>query len=198
LRPRPAGTTNIAPARFEATVYEVQVPEKRVTDLDAEALGAIAGTPEDLTKTLAGFGRVKVLYKIDQTVNLYGENITLSTSEPMVTSAHKMGPGPVINSITYMEAGFIVNLSSRTLAGESPGKVLYVEANFELSALADSGVEISPEVKATCIRSVRLNHSEAPRFGNPMVLLNVSAPGRGDKAQPVAYVIRYVFREIKR
>lgn len=33
-------------------------------------------------------------------------------------------------------------------------------------------------------------------FGKPMVLLNVSASSGSDKVQPVAYVIRYLFREV--
>lgn len=188
----------IAPARFEATVYEVQVPEQRIADLDAPAFEAKASTAQALAKALAEFGKVKVLYKIDQTVNLYGESIMLSTSEPMVTGTHGRESGPSMNSITYMEAGLIVNLSASAPPEDPPGKELCVQANFELSALADSAVEIAPQVKATSIRKMDLRHSETPRFGKPLVLLNVSAPGGGDQAQPVAYVIRYVFSEIKR
>jgi hypothetical protein len=98
--------------------------------------------------------------------------------------------GPSMNSITYMEAGLIVNLSASAPPEDPPGKGLCVQANFELSALADSAVEIAPQVRATSIRKMNLRHSETPRFGKPLVLLNVSAPGGGDKAQPVAYVIR--------
>jgi len=197
-RPTSQPPIEIAPARFEATVYEVQVPEQRIADLDAQALEAKAPTAQDLAKALAEFGKVKVLYKIDQTVNLYGESIMLSTSEPMVTGTHGRESGPSMNSITYMEAGLIVNLSASAPPEDPPGKELCVQANFELSALADSAVEIAPQVKATSIRKMDLRHSETPRFGKPLVLLNVSAPGGGDQAQPVAYVIRYVFSEIKR
>ena len=65
-----------------------------------------------------------------------------------------------------------------------------------MAALADSGVEIAPSVKAPRIRNLQLSHSETPRFGMPVVLLNVSASPGGDAAPPTAYVIRYVFREV--
>jgi len=189
--------TEMAPARFEVTVYEVQVPENRLAELEAPALEAKATTAQDLAKALGEFGKTKVLYMIDQTVNLYGESIMLSTSEPMVTGTSRMGPGPAINSITYQQAGLVVNLAASPPPQDPPRKQLPVQVNFELSALADSGVEIGPEVKATRIRNMHLSHSETPRFGKPLVLLNVSAPAGADPAPPVAYVVRYVFRELK-
>ena len=69
--------------------------------------------------------------------------------------------------------------------------------NFELAALADSGVELSQGVKATSIRNMQLSHSETPRYGKSLVLLNVSAPQGNAQATPVAYVIRYILRETK-
>jgi hypothetical protein len=108
-----------------------------------------------------------------------------------------MDKGTAISTITYQEAGFIVSLAATPPAPDSPRKDLAVQVNFELSALTDSGVEISPPVKATRIRNMRLSHSETPRFGKPMVLCNVSASSGGEQALPVAYVVRYVFREVK-
>ncbi|MCX6904442.1 MAG: hypothetical protein NTW03_13365 [Verrucomicrobia bacterium] len=189
--------TEVAPARFEATVYEVEVPETRIAELEAPALEAKAGTPQDLAKALAEFGKARVLYKIDQPVNLCGENITLGTREPMITGSRRTETGTTINTITYQEVGLIVNLATSPSPPDAPRGVLPVQVNFELSVLADSGVEIAPTVKATRIRNLHLNHSETPRFGKPLVLLNVSAPPGSDKVLPVAYVVRYVFREVK-
>jgi len=199
---RPASQTpgQIAPARLEVTVFELQVPEDRIADLDAQALEAKAATAQDLAKALAEFGKTRVLYKIDQTVNLYDESIMLGTSEPMVTGSMGRNSGPSINSITYQDTGLIVHLSAGAPLDRPPppARELCVQVNFELSVLAESGVEISPQRKATRTRKMELRHSEVPRFGKALVLLNVSASGSDDEAQPVAYVIRYVFSEIKR
>jgi hypothetical protein len=105
-RPAPPAPVDIAPARFEAVVYEVEVPENRIADLDAQALEAKAATVRDLATALETFGRAKILYKIDQTANLYGETITLTTTEPMITATRQMDAGGSINQ----QVGLIVNL----------------------------------------------------------------------------------------
>ncbi len=194
--PRPP--TSVAPARFEATVYEVQVPSNRIADVDARALEAKAATPQDLAVALAAIGGTKVLYKIDQSVNLYGERIMLGTSEPMVTGSRVMSGGQTINSISYQQVGLMVDLSANAPPNDAARKDLQVQVNFELSVLADSGIEISPQVKASSIRNVQLSHSEIPKFGKPSVMLSISAPSVGDKAQAVAYVVRCVFSETGR
>lgn len=193
----PQAPVNIAPARFEATVYEVQLPENRIADLDAGVLETKAATAQDLAKALEAFGTTKVLHKIDQTVNLYGETITLSRNEPMVTATRMDNSGNAVNSISYQQVGLIVSLSASTPPPETQRSGLDVQLNLELSSLADSGVEIAPKVKASSTRNVQLSHSENVRFGKPLVMLNVSAPASNDKSLPTAYVVRYVFREIK-
>jgi len=197
LAPTLRPPTAVAPAHFEVTVYEVLVPEARIAELEALALEAKAATAQELAKALGEFGQTKVLYRIDQTVNLYGENITLGSNEPMVTGVRRQEPGSTINTITYQHVGLIVSLAANPPVPDAPRKELNVQVNLELAALADSGIEIAPQVKASRIRNLQLSHSETPRFGRPWVLLNVSAPPAGDKTPPVAYVVRYVFREVK-
>jgi hypothetical protein len=200
LRPQPPAlrpSTEVAPARLEVTVYEVPVPENRIMELEAPALEAKAATPQDLAKALEAFGKPKVLYKIDQAVNLYGESIMLGTREPMVTGSRRTDVGTTISTITYQQVGLLVNLAATPQPKDAPPKELNVQVNIDLSVLADSGIEIAPQVNATRVRSLQLSHSETPRFGKPWVLLNVSAPPAGDKVPPVAYVVRYVFRELK-
>jgi hypothetical protein len=189
--------TDVAPARFEATVYEVQVPENLIAGLDAQELEAKAATAQDLAKALAEFGKTRALYKIDQTVNLYDEKVNLGTQEPTVTSTRMTETGSAINTVMYQRVGLIVGIAGNPPPKDSKRKGLDVCITFELSALADSGVELSPKVKAAVTRSMHLSHGETPRFGRPRVMLNVSGPGGGEKAQPVAYVIRYMFSEIK-
>jgi len=187
---------DMAPARFEATVYEVQIAEDQINNINVTALEAKAATPQELAKALEEFGKPKVLYKIDQTVNLFGESISLGTHQPIVTNSRSTAGGSMINSVTYQQVGLIVNLTANSPLKESSNKVLYVQMNVELAATFESGIEISPQTKAASTRNISLSHSETPRFGKPLVLLNVSVPG-AEKSYPVAYVIRYVFREVK-
>jgi hypothetical protein len=172
----PAGApapTEVAPARFEATIYEVRVPEEGIASLDARALEAKAGTAQALAKALAEHGQTRVLYKVDQTVNLFGETITLTENQPMVTG------------------------SRMSASADAKRKGPNTQVVFHLAALQDSSVEIAPKVRAKSVRIINLSHSEVPRFGQPCIQLNVSA-GTGEPAAPAtAYVVRYVVSETK-
>lgn len=187
--------TAVVPARFEATVYELQLPNARVADFEAPAIAARAATGAELLQALAEFGETKVLYKIDQTVNLYGESITMGSREPMVTGSRQTGAGGAINSVTYQEVGLIVNLAANPSVSEAPSTSFPVQVSFELSALADTGIEIAPSVRAARIRNLQLSHSETPRYGTPVVLLNASATPGTDQAPLTANIVRYVFHE---
>ena len=194
--PVPRAPMDIAPARFEATVYELQLPENRTADLDAQALEAQAETLQDLEKALEKSGKVKLLHKVDQKVNLYEDTIVLATREPVTTGTHKTALGSTINMVTYQELGLMVSFSASTPAKDSQRKGPEVQVSFKLAALGEGGKEMSPGLKAPNIHNIQVSHSEIPRFGKPKVLLKVSPPGGGEKAQPVAYVVRYVFKEV--
>ena len=187
---------NVAPARFEATIYELTVPENRIADLDAVKLESEAGTPAKLAAFMGGIGTVRILYKVDQTVNLYGEHISLGTQEPMVSNTRKDAAGNTLNSITYTTVGLRTEISATPPDDARPGDPK-VQLNFQLSALTSSGVEISSGVPASSIRNVQLAQSGTPKFGKPSVLLSVSAAGASEKAPPVAYIVRYLFTQPK-
>ena len=196
-RSTPPPPTEVAPARFEATVYEVQVPEDRVAELDAQSLEAKAGTAQSLAKALAEFGHARILYKVDQTVNLFGESISLGTSQPMLTGVRTTDAGNSTSSVTYQRVGMILDISSTAPPPTAKGKGLDTQVVFQLAVLADSGVELSPKVKAPSIRNMELSHSETPHFGKPCVQLSVSVASGAANALPTAYVVRYVFSETK-
>jgi hypothetical protein len=189
--------TNIAPARLEVTIYEVQVPEDRTADLYTLSLEPRAATAQSLAQALAEFGKTKVLYRIDQSVNLYSESISLVTSEPMVTGTRISSTGTALNTVTYQNVGLVVNISASAPQKDSPRKGLATQVSFTLAAIVDNDVIIAPNVKASSIRKVQINHSELPRFGKPVVQLNVSAPAGDDSTFSTAYVVRYVFNSLQ-
>lgn len=184
----------VAPARFEATVFELRLPEDRVAELDARSLESKAGTAQSLAKALSEFGHTRVLYKVDQTVNLYSESIELLVSGPM-ESTHLDDSGHSYRTLATQNTGLIINISASDAPADSPQKGLDVQVLFHLSVLADSGVELAPKVNARSVRSMELSHSEVPRFGQPRVQLNVSGGSGGAGTLPTAYVVCYVFTE---
>jgi hypothetical protein len=182
---RPPAPTEAAPARFEATVYEVRAAEDRIASLDARALEAKAGTAQALTKALAEFGQTKVLYKVDQTVNLFGDRIALTDNEPMVT-------GPRIRNV-----GLRIDISASAPASDGKRKVPNTQVVFHLATLDDRSFELEPTARVKPVRIINLRHSEVPRFGQPCVQLNVSAGTGEPAAQATACVVRYVFSETR-
>jgi hypothetical protein len=180
---RPPAPTEAAPARFEATVYEVRVPEDRIASLDARSLEAKAGTAQALTKALGEFGQTKVRYKVDQTVNLFRDTITLADNGPMVT-------GPRIQNV-----GLRIDISASTPVSDGKRKVPNTQVVFHLAALDDSSFGLASNLRFKPVRIINLRHSEVPRFGQPCVQLNVSAGTSEPAAQATAYVVRYVFSE---
>jgi hypothetical protein len=186
--------TNVAAARFEATVYELEIPENRIADLDADHLEGSAATPQALATALGAFGTPKILYKVDQIVNLYGENISLGTQVPLITGALDDGSGKPHNLISYTSVGLVTRISAAPSNAIKP-PVPHVQLNFLLSVLADSDVPISDTVNGKNIRSVQLSQSGTPTFGKPTVLVTVNAADANAKTRPVAYIVRYLFTQ---
>jgi hypothetical protein len=193
----PKAPAEIAPARFEATAYEVLVPADRAGKLDGAALTDKAADPDDLRKALAEFGPTRILYRVDQPVNLYSENIMIGSREPMVTATRKTDTGQSINTVQYRQVGLIVNISAGPPPKDSDRKGLDVRMKIELAAIGQSAVEMSPQARAAVVRNVAIDHSESLRFGRPFVMLNVTYPQADEKGSAVVYVIRGLFNEAK-
>ena len=193
----PAAPTDISPARFEATVYEVQVPADLAAKLDSVALSAKAGDPDTLRAALAEFGPTKVLYRVDQPVNVFSENIMIGSSEPVVTATRKTATGQNINTVQYQQVGLIVGISASQPPKDSGRKALDVQVRTEVASLGEGAPEISPGVKGVRARTVSINHTATLQYGRPLVMLNVTYPTNDEKASATAFVMRTVFSEVK-
>jgi hypothetical protein len=193
----PSGAADARTAHFEAAVYEVQVPAARAGELDGNTLAAKAATAEDLRKALADLGPTKILYTVDQPVNLYSENIRVGSREPFVTNTRVTETGATLNAVQYQQVGVIIAISAGQPPRDSKRRDPDVQMKIELSALCDSGREIGPGIKAAIVRSVSIDHSEPLQYGRPFIMLNTSYPPPDEKASPVAYVIRGVFSKVQ-
>ncbi len=186
-------SAEVLPAHFQATVYEIQAAADRLGALDAKALAARAATAEELLSALASVGTARILYRIDQPVNVYSERITIGGSEPVVTGARMSGTGETVKSITYHNVGVIVRLTAKAPSKESNRRDPDVTMAIQLAALAASNTELAPGVKATATRTLSLEHSEPLEFGRPLVMLSASTLAAGAEAPPAVYAIRYLF-----
>jgi hypothetical protein len=195
LPAKPATETSaeIMPAQFQATFYEVRPAEGRAGALDASGLLAKAASADSLLKELADFGTSRILYRIDQPVNLLDDQMEISTNEPVLT-AMRIGPaGQPMNTVMYRPSGVIVRLATQAPPNEAHNGGTNVAMMINFSTLTPSESPIGPGQAATVVRSMVFRHSEPLEFGHPRVILNVGPSSSGDRAIPLAYVVRYLF-----
>ena len=212
LAGRRAGTIRIEPsgrilsAQFQAVVYEVQAPAERLSSLDDKALSSRAATAETLLSALAQTGKARVLYQVDQPVNVFSTTTMVGSSEPVVTGTRMNVASNAINNVRYQNVGFIVRLSAQEPPKGEPSSAPMVNLAIKLSVLCSGPKDIAPGQKETVARSVSLDHSEALAMNQPRALLAISsnvfsrfqasAKGGGKvetAIAPVAYVVRYQF-----
>jgi hypothetical protein len=183
---------DVLPAQFQATVYEVQATPDKVGTLDAKALAWLAPMPEALLPVLSAVGKTRILYRIDQPVNVYSERIAVMGSEPVVTGTRITANGQPINTTMRQNVGVIIRLSA-SVPPKGKGETLVTMA-VQLSALAPTDVEIGAGQKSTAMRNMQIQHSELLEFNRPSVMVAVSSASAVEQATPIAYVIRYAFR----
>jgi hypothetical protein len=186
--------SDVLPAHFQATVYEVQADAERLGSLQGEGLAKSAATAEGLLKALGAFGTARILYRFDQPVNVFSESLQVGTREPVVTGTRMTSSGQSINSVQYHSVGAIIRLAGRIPPPETKRKRPEVTLAVELSVLSGTGTEIAPGLKAPSIRNVSMQHGEELEFGRPRVMLAVSSTSTEPKQPAAIYVFRYVFK----
>jgi hypothetical protein len=188
-------------ARFEAVVYQVEVPADRIADLNRKEIESKAAAL-DFEKALAALGKTKLLYKVDQPVVLTGDTITVGSSVPFVTASRVMADtGRTVNTVQYQRVGAIFTFGTAPPAGhaapEATPALPAARLNVDIAGIADSAIEISPGVKAPVMSSVKFSQNGPFRSGRPVVAISFGDTSAGAKSTPIAYVIRYVVSEMK-
>ena len=199
-------SAEILSAQFQATVYEVQAAAERLGTLDDKVLTRQAATPETLLATLARTGKARLLYRIEQPVNVFSTRIIIGSSEPIITGTATTATGGTVNSISYQTLGFIVGLSAQAPPKDQHTAAPIVTTAIKFSVLSPGEKEIAPDQKESVIRMMSLDHSAALELMRPQVVLAISSNAfssfrrsaegnhRAESpATPVAYVIRYQF-----
>jgi hypothetical protein len=199
-------SAEILSAQFQAAVYEVQAAAERLGSLDDKVLTRQAATPEALLAALAQTGKARLLYRIEQPVNVFSTRIVIGSSEPVISGTRNNSTGGIVTSINYQNVGLIIALSAQAPPKEQSNAAPIVTSAFRLSVLRPGEKEIAPGQRESVARAMSLAHSGALELNRPQVLLAISTNalnglGRsadGNKAgetptTPVAYVVRYQF-----
>jgi hypothetical protein len=183
----------VLPAQFQAVIYEVLAFSNGLASIDGKLLEKQAGTADALSKALARVGTVRELYRFDQQVNVFGEQLHIGSSEPVVTGTRSLSGGQSINQVQYQNVGAIIRFSAQPPPASTRRKTPDVMLAVEIAALAKSEVTLTPNQSMTTTRSVSLAQTGPLEFDQPRVMLAVSSSSGDPKQPPVMYVVRYRF-----
>ena len=183
----------VLPARLRATVYELQ--GNRMDTVTPDALAREAATPESLLKVLSNVGSVRILYHVDQPVNVGSEQIIVGSSEPRKVVRSNAADGSV-NAVTYVNVGLILRLSAQLPGPEQTSIKPELSLRVQLSRLGNP--QPAPETTAGGIRSATFLQVVPLEFGQPRVILGTNSNPATAQVQPATYIIRYVFDELGR
>lgn len=192
VRPTPLAEADFASVRFRAEVYELRLPQERAAALDPDRLAAAAGSRRELLNKLKQLGTAKLLYQVDQAVDLNTSTpIRVGARVPFVMAARPTQTGQVIRTVRYEQMGAEFNVAGKPVTDvEAP--VMRVQIDVEISAISDSGAHVSEKVPARVMRKVTLAHRGAVTLGRPITMMSMdsSAPAKDERA--VAFVVRIV------
>ena len=184
----------LSAVRVKATVYQVVVPDEKVSELDSHSLASGGKTLAMMRTALAALGQTKVLHHIDQSVEL-GREHRLSTESRL----------PIVNSIARGKNDVVtVNYSNPMILGatfhvfgvwNNDVRGGSVETKFAVDLRGSRELEIQlfeqKKVVNYDIHSCNLSHAGFVRPGEPAVLLTVVGDAR-KSGNAFVYVVRLV------
>jgi hypothetical protein len=188
----PAQATNSLPARFQATVYDVQASVSIPLSLSARSLES-AGTPELVLKALGGFGKAKVLYRVDQPVDVFADQVLLMTNTPVATGARANRTGAPIRSVTYRNEGLRFGFSALAPDQSTGRQAPNVTISFNMSADTPSATELRSGQPASGLATISQEHNEPLEMGRARFMLAAGSTSPGAEGRPFLYVVRYQF-----
>ena len=185
-------STNTLTAQFQATVYAVEAATNRVPALDFKALER-ARTPELFLNALNEAGKSKVLYRIDQPVNVFSDQVMIMTNKPIVTATRRGQDGEPVNSYTYQHMGVRIRLSAQPPPKEAITQAPDVTVSSNLSAESPGSTDLGLGQMVGGFPVISQEHNEPLELGRPRVVLAMGSSAAAEQAKPFVYVIRYQF-----
>ena len=187
-----APSTNTLTAQLQATVYEVEAATNCLPALDAAALQN-ASTPERMLQSLNEAGKPRVLYHIDQRVNVFSDLVMIMTNVPMVTAVRPGSDGEALKSYTYSNRGLRIGLSAKPPPQEAKRKGPDVKVSFNLAGEAASDSELGLGEPCVSCPVIAQEHNEPLELGRSRLMLAMGSASATGRAKPFIYVICYQF-----
>jgi beta-lactamase regulating signal transducer with metallopeptidase domain len=163
---------------LDATKQLTSALQARVKDFE--------NAPPDFEAALAALGTVRPLYRVNQSVRLGGDSITVGSNAPYVSNSQTTRGGQTINSVQYSNTGAVFNIAGKA-AGDSR---IELDLSIDLSAASDTTTEISPTVKAQMVRRATMSYKGVVEPRQPFVVLSVDAASVDAEGRAVAYIAR--------
>ena len=190
--PTPLASADFSSVRFRMLICELQLPAERVVELDSDRLAAGTGDVKGFVAKLSALGTNRVLYRLDQTVDLHATSQVQSRSSvPFVTATRVLASGRTVNTVRYEKVGAICKVTGKAVKDADPPH-MRAEVDVELSTMSDSGVKITDKIKGPVLQKATLLHAGPVQLGRPFVLVSAT-PGPQGKAASTAFVCRGVF-----
>jgi hypothetical protein len=158
------------PARFQATVFQLDIAADQIAALDAKSLVSKVTTAPALEVALKGLGSARALYRVDQGIDLRTRSqLTIQSNVPVISSVSTVGDKKS-TSVSRESLGAKFNLQSGLDAEDDLTGAIPLAITVEISALADSGVEIGG-ASAKVHRSVSQTNGGTMTLGKPVILI---------------------------
>jgi hypothetical protein len=152
-----------------------------------------AATPEQLLASLRDAGKPRVLYRIDQPVNVFSDQVVVQTNKEIVTGPRMGRDGEPINSYVSHNMGVSVRLSAQAPPKIAKREGPDVTVSFNVSAEGPGTTEIGLGQMVQSFPMISQEHNEPLELGRPRLMLAMGSPSAVEQAKPFVYVVRYQF-----
>jgi hypothetical protein len=176
---------------FDVTIYDVRIPVEQIGKLDVEALANASQTAADFEKALASLGTSRPMYRVNQSVRLSGDNVTIGSEVPIVTNSRTTDRGQAINTVNYQSVGARFSIASSNARSDG----VDLDLGIEVSSSSDTGTAISENVSAPIMRRATMSHKGPVQPKKPFVIVSVDANSVDKAGKAVAYIGRVTLGE---
>ena len=190
--PETAHSTNTLTAQFQATVYAVEPATNRLPALDFKALER-ARTPELFLSALNEAGKPKVLYRIDQPVNVFSDRSPDHDQQADCDRNQKgagRGAGQLLHLPTHGSQHSVIGPAT---AEEAIHQAPDVTVSFNLSDESPGSTDLGLGQMVGGFPVISQEHNEPLELGRPRVILAMGSSAAAEQAKPFVHVIRYEF-----
>ena len=185
-------STGWLPANLRATIYEVQATAAQLQALDT---GGLTGKTEDaVLGLLQQTGRTRLIYEVDQPINVFYGRITVGSQDPVATKMNVTTNGALADGISYQNTGAVLQFSASNPTNDVNTNPV-VSLTARVSGFAPGDLTTPGFNGNGAVPRAAVFEDSAPLvFGRARLLTGViSRNTHGNEVAPTLYVVRYTF-----